>query len=61
MSHKNYTKKMLQMTKKKNFEQTARLTILQKPQLQSVSIFFTFVHPNRLLYLLCYLYLLLMF
>ena len=33
----------------------------QKPQLQSVSIFFKFVHPCLLLYSLCYLYLLFMF
>ena len=33
----------------------------QKPQLQSVSIFFKFVHPCLLLYSLSYLYLLFMF
>ena len=34
---------------------TVRLTSFQKPQLQSVSIFFKFVHPCFLFYLLCYL------
>ena len=36
-------------------------TCFQKHQLQSVSIFFEFVHPCLLFYLLCYLYLRLMF
>ena len=38
-----------------------RLTSFQKPQLQSVSIFFEFFHPCLLLYLLCHFYSLLTF
>ena len=37
---------------------TVKLTSFQKPQSQSVSIFFKFVHQCPLLYLLCYLYIL---
>ena len=40
---------------------TVRLTIFQNPQLQSVSIFFNFIHPYLLLHLHYYLYLLLLF
>ena len=40
---------------------TVRLTSFQKPQLQSISIFFKFVYSCFLLYLLCHLYLLLIF
>ena len=32
------------------------VTIFQKPQLQSVLLFFKFVHQCHLLYLMCYLY-----
>ena len=37
------------------------VTIFQKPQLQSVLLFFKFVHQCHLLYLICCLYLLFMF
>ena len=40
---------------------TAGLTSFQKPQLRSVSIFFTSVHPCFLFYLICRSYLLLTF
>ena len=40
---------------------TVKLTSFQKPQSQSVSIFFKFVHPCPRLYLLCYLHILFMF
>ena len=46
---------------KNELYKTVRLTSLQKPQLQSVSIFFEFFHPCLLLYLLCHLYSLLTF
>ena len=45
---------------KMNFEKF-RLTSFSKPQVHSVSIFFKFVHPCLLLYLLNYFYLLLCF
>ena len=47
--------------KKTEFEKLFRLTSCQKPQLQSVSNFFKFVHPCFLLYLLCFIYLFAMF
>ena len=37
------------------------VTIFQKPQLQSVLLFFKFVHQCHLFYLMCYLYFLFMF
>ena len=40
---------------------TVKLTSFQKPQSQSVSIFFKFVHPCPFLYLLCYLHILCIF
>ena len=48
-------------TTKMNLEKTVGLTSFQKPQLQSVSIFWKFKHPCLLFYLLCYLYLLFKF
>ena len=39
---------------------TVKLTSLQKPQLPSPSIFFKVVHPRVLLYMLCFLYLLIL-
>ena len=43
--------------RKKELWKTVRLTSVKKPQLQSVSIFFKFVHPYLLLYFQCYLHL----
>ena len=40
---------------------TVRLIIFQKPHLQSVLIFFKFVHLILLVHLLCYLYILFLF
>ena len=40
---------------------TVRLNSCQKPQFQSISVFFSFAHPWNLLYLLCYFNLPLMF
>ena len=51
---------MIKITKM-NFWKTAELTNFKKRQLQSVSVFFKFVHPFLLLHLLCYFYLLFMF
>ena len=39
---------------------TVRRKSFEKPQLQSVSIFFKFIHSCRLLYFRCYLYLLML-
>ena len=52
MSLKHYIKGCKQQ--KRTLKKTVRLTSLQKPQLQSVSIIFKFVHPWLLLHSLCY-------
>ena len=51
---------MIKITKM-SFWKTAELTNFKKRQLQSVSVFFKFVHPFFLLHLLCYFYLLFTF
>ena len=63
MLHSQMFPKHIKYSKKKKNElwKPVSLTSFQLTQFQSVSVFFKFVHPCLISYVLCYLYLLLMF